>query len=93
MKGVQTATSVSPLTDLTAAYPAWHIWRGRDGRGRDADWHATRRRRPIPAEAAAGMRLTLSAATAESLHGLLEQQRVIEERLAGPGGGEGCRRS
>ena len=77
---VASVTSV-PMAGLTAAHPAWHIWRGRDSRGRDADWYATRRRRLTAREVAAGLRLTVSAATPDSLSDLLEQQQVIEGRL------------
>jgi len=81
MSRMQTAVTADPMAALTAAYPSWHIWRGRDTRGRDADWYATRRRRLTAAQAAAGLRLTLSAAAPDSLRGLLVQQQVIEERL------------
>jgi hypothetical protein len=81
MLSMQSAAPGDPLTDLTADYPAWHIWRGRDGRGRDADWYATRRRRLTVRETAAGLRTTLSAAVPDSLRGLLEQQEVIESGL------------
>jgi hypothetical protein len=81
MNRMQTAVTAVPMAGLAAAYPAWHIWRGRDSRGRDADWYATRRRRLTAREAAAGLRLTVSAATPDSLRDLLEQQQVIEGRL------------
>src|ERR1039458_9184758 len=45
MGRMQTAVTADPMTALTAAYPAWHIWRGRDTRGRDADWYVTRDRK------------------------------------------------
>jgi hypothetical protein len=81
MGRVQTAVTTDLMAALTAAHPAWHIWRGRDSRGRDAGWYATRRRRLTAAQAAAGLRSTLSAAAPDSLRGLLAQQQVIEERL------------
>jgi hypothetical protein len=81
MSRMQTAVTADPMAALTATYPSWHIWRGRDTRGRDADWYATRHRRLTAAQAAAGLRLTLSAAAPDSLRGLLVQQQVIEERL------------
>ena len=68
------------LAELAAEFPGWHVWRGRDGRGADQGWFATRRRRV--AGAAAGLTATLSAGDAVSLHGMLAQQRVIEERAA-----------
>jgi len=81
---MQTGTPASPTIGLTGYYPAWHSWRGRDGGGRDADWHATRRRRLTAREAAAGVRITPSAAVPGSLRGLLKQQQVIEGLLALP---------
>jgi len=43
---MQTATqAVVTLADLAVGFPGWHIWRGRDGRGADKGWYATRRRR------------------------------------------------
>jgi hypothetical protein len=71
------------LASLAAEFPSWHAWRDRDGRGTDQVWFATRRRRLSAAETAAGLAFTLSAGDAESLHGMLAQQRVIEERAAG----------
>ena len=82
--GVQ--TGIRPggmLAELAAEFPGWHVWRGRDGRGADQGWFATRRRRLSAAQVAAGLAATLSAGDAESLHGMLAQQRVIEERAAG----------
>jgi hypothetical protein len=73
------------LAELAAEFPGWHVWRGRDGRGADQEWFATGRRRvaAAEAEAAAGLAAALSAGNAVSLHGMLAQQRVIEERAAG----------
>jgi hypothetical protein len=71
------------LADLAAEFPGWHVWRGRDGRGADQGWFATRRRRVLAAEVAGGLAATLSARDAVSLYGMLAQQRVIEERAAG----------
>ena len=71
------------LAELAAEFPGWHVWRGRDGRGADQEWFATGRRRVAEAEAAAGLAAALSAGNAVSLHGMLAQQRVIEERAAG----------
>jgi hypothetical protein len=71
------------LADLAAEFPGWHVWRGRDDRGANQGWFATRRRRVAAAEAAAGLAATLSAGDAVSLHGMLAQQRAIEERAAG----------
>ena len=71
------------LAELAAEFPGWHVWRGRDGRGADQEWFATGRRRVAAAEAAAGLAAALSAGDAESLHGMLAQQRVIEERATG----------
>ena len=70
------------LAELAAESPGWHVWRGRDGRGADQGWYATRRRRLSAAQVAAGLAATLSAGDAESLHGMLAQ-RVSEERAAG----------
>jgi len=71
------------LAELAAESPGWHVWCGRDGRGADQGWLATRRRRLSAAQIAAGLAATLSAGDPESLHGMLAQQRVIEERAAG----------
>ena len=82
--GVQTGIRpAGMLADLAAEFPGWHIWRGRDGRGADQGWFATRRRRPAAADAAAGLVATLSADDAMSLRGLLAQQQVIKELTAG----------
>ncbi len=80
---MQTATSpaVTPA-DLAAAFPGWHIWRGRDGRGDDKGWYATRRRRLTADELGAGLTATLNAEDAASLYGLLAQQQVIEQQAA-----------
>jgi hypothetical protein len=71
------------LADLAAEFPGWHIWRGRDGRGADQGWFATRRRRPTAAEATAGLVVTLSAGDAMSLRGMLAQQQVIRALAEG----------
>jgi hypothetical protein len=71
------------LASLAAEYPGWHVWRGRNGRGADEGWFATRRRRLPAAGAAAGLVATLSAGDATSLEDMLEQQRVIEGQGAG----------
>lgn len=71
------------LADLAAAFPGWHIWRGRDGRGADKGWYATCRRRLTPDELGAGLRATLDAEDAASLRDLLEQQQVIQNQKAG----------
>jgi hypothetical protein len=80
MGGMQTATPADTLADLAAAYTAWHIWRGRDGRGADKGWYATRRRRLSPPELHAGLAARLSADDLDSLRSLLAQHLVIEER-------------
>ncbi len=81
---MQTATqAVVTLADLAVGFPGWHIWRGRDGRGADKGWYATRRRRLTAAELGAGLAARLSADDAASLHGLLAQQQVTETRIAG----------
>ena len=72
-----------PLADLAADFPGWHIWRGRDGRGADKGWYATRQRRLSAAELDAGLAATLSADDAGSLRGRLAQQQVIEARTGG----------
>jgi hypothetical protein len=69
------------MADLAAAYPAWHIWRGKDGKGADKGWCATRQRQLRPAEIDAGLGATLFGDDAASLRGQLTQQAVIEERL------------
>lgn len=78
---MQTATPPAvTLAGLAAAFPGWHIWRGRDGRGADKGWYATRRQRLTAEELAAGLTSRLGAEDAASLHGLLAQQQVIEDR-------------
>ena len=29
------------LAELSDEWPEWHLWRGRDGHGQPASWHAT----------------------------------------------------
>ncbi len=77
---MQTTMPTEALADLAAAYPGWHIWRGRDSRGADKGWYATRRRRLAVPEVQAGLAAKLSADDPVSLRGLLAQQNVIEER-------------
>ncbi len=64
------------LAALAADFPGWHLWRARDGRGRDGDWNATRHKMPRPALAGTARRVT--ASDAAGLRGLLEQQRAAE---------------
>ena len=71
------------LASLAATFPGWHIWRGRDSRGAEKGWYATRRRRLTAGEPGAGLAARLNAEDAESLHGLLAQQRVIEQQITG----------
>jgi hypothetical protein len=71
------------LAGLAAEFPGWHVWRGRDGRGADQGWYATRRRRLSATQAAAGLAATLSAGDPESLQAMLAQQQVIGERADG----------
>jgi hypothetical protein len=81
---MQTATlPVATLAGLAAVFPGWHIWRGRDGRGADKGWYATRRQRLTAKELGAGLTSRLSAEDAASLHDLLAQQQVIEQQIAG----------
>jgi hypothetical protein len=81
---MQTATQAAvTLADLATGFPRWHIWRGRDGRGADKGWYATRRRRLVAAELEAGLAATLGADDAASLYDLLAQQQVIEQQTAG----------
>jgi hypothetical protein len=72
------ATDSMYLAALAADFQDWHIWRSRDSRGRDGDWNGTRRRMPRPVPAGIARRVT--AADADGLRGLLEQQRA--EKLA-----------
>jgi hypothetical protein len=71
------------LAGLAADYPGWHIWRGRDGRGADKGWYATRQRRLRPEELNAGAAATLGADEGTGLRAKLAQQQVIEERATG----------
>jgi len=78
---MQAAIPPEALADLAAAYPGWHIWRGRDSRGADKGWYATRRRRLTAPELHAGsLAAKLSADDPAALRSLLAQQLVIEER-------------
>jgi hypothetical protein len=54
------------LAELAEAFPGWHIWRGRDRRGRPEGWYATQR--------GAGARAAIVPANgpAELRHRLLE---------------------
>lgn len=81
---MQTATPPAPtLAGLAVTFPGWHIWRGRDGRGADKGWYATRRRRLTAAELGAGLAARLNAEDAVSLQDLLALQHAIEQRIAG----------
>jgi hypothetical protein len=82
---MHTATpTAATLADLAAGFPSWHIWRGRDGRGADKGWYATRHRRRLTTqELSAGLTNTLKAENAAYLHDLLAQQQVIEQQIAG----------
>ena len=80
---MQAVTAVPPATaeatalaELAAEFTGWHVWRSRDGRGRDCDWNATRHRMPRPA--APGIARRVTAADPAGLRGLLEQQRTAE---------------
>jgi len=74
---MQTATPPAvTLAGLAAAFPGWHNWRGRDGRGADKGWYATRRRRLTADELGAGLMATLNAEDAASIDGLLAQQQA-----------------
>jgi len=66
------------LAVLAADFPAWHMWRSRDGRGRDDSWNATRRRKPGRGALSAGVLGRLTADSATGLRGLLEQQHAVE---------------
>lgn len=72
------------LAGLAAGFPGWHIWRGRDSRGTDKGWYATRLgQRLTAAEIDAGLAATVSADDAASLRDQLAQQLVIQGRQAG----------
>jgi hypothetical protein len=78
---MQTATPpAATLAGLAASFPGWHIWRGRDGRGAEKGWYATRRQRLTAGVLGAGLTARLNADDAESLRGLLAQQQVIEQQ-------------
>lgn len=81
---MQTATPPAlTLAGLAVAFPGWHIWRGRDGRGADKGWYATRQQRLTADELGAGLTSRLNAQEAVSLHDLLAQQQVIQQQIAG----------
>jgi hypothetical protein len=71
------STDDSALAALAADFRAWHVWRSRDARGRDAGWNATRRVRPATAQALAGILARISAGNAGELRGLLDQQEAL----------------
>ena len=73
-----TITDETELADLAAEFPAWHLWRSRDSRGRDADWNATRRRKPGRGAVSAGVLGKVTSGNSAGLRGLLEQQRAVE---------------
>jgi hypothetical protein len=66
------------LAALAVGFPAWHVWRSRDGRGREDAWNATRRRRPGCGALSAGVLGRLTADSATGLRSLLEQQQAVE---------------
>jgi hypothetical protein len=68
------------LAGLAVRFPDWHIWRSRDGRGREADWNATRRMKLRAAPPGVITRVT--ALDADGLRGLLEQQLAAEAAQA-----------
>lgn len=74
---VDERTGTLALGEITVGFPGWHIWRGRDRRGDDTDWHATRRQRLSGAQIQAGMLATLTAGSPASLSALLEQQEAV----------------
>ena len=66
------------LAGMAAEFPAWHVWRSRDGRGRDAGWNATRRRRPGRSAVSSGVLGRVTACSSTALWSLLDQQRAVE---------------
>jgi hypothetical protein len=77
---MQTVTDARALAHLAADFPGWHVWRSRDGRGNEAGWHATLRRKLTSAEGAEGMLARLAAQDAAALRAQLGQQQAIRER-------------
>jgi hypothetical protein len=75
------STDEGDLASLSAEFPGWHVWRGRDRRWRWDGWHATRREVPARAEALAGVLARLSAPAPAELRGLLGQQQALAEGL------------
>ena len=73
-----TNTDETELAGLAAEFPAWHVWRSRDSRGRDDGWNATRRRKPGRAAVVAGVLGRVPARSSAGLRSLLEQQRAVE---------------
>jgi hypothetical protein len=73
-----TSTDDEALTVLAADFPAWHVWRSRDGRGRDAGWNANRRAKPGRGALAAGVLGKGAAHGPGELRSQLEQQRALE---------------
>jgi hypothetical protein len=71
-------TDEKALADLAVDFPAWHVWRSRDSRGRDDSWNATRRRKPSWDALSVSVLGRVTADSVAGLRGLLEQQRAVE---------------
>jgi len=71
-------TDERALAVLTTDFPGWHVWRSRDGRGRDDGWNATRRGTPGRGAIGTGVLARVTAGSAAGLRGLLEQQQAVE---------------
>lgn len=68
------------MAALAADYGAWHIWRARNGAGRETDWNATLKGRTARlAAAAAGRPVRLAAGSAPALR----QELGVREAVTG----------
>ena len=71
------------MAALAADFPAWHVWRGRNGAGRETDWHATLKGRAARrSAAAAGAPARLTAPDCPALRQLLGQRDKSMEPAA-----------
>jgi hypothetical protein len=68
------------MAALAVGYGAWHLWRSRNGAGRETGWNATLRGRAARRAArAAGLPVRLAAATCAGLRDQLGQQETAGE--------------
>jgi len=73
-----TSTGKTVFADLAAGFPAWHVRRSRDRRGRDDGWNATRRTKPERGPLSDGVPARITADNPAGLRHVLEQQGAAE---------------